>query len=175
MSKDLADQLGELPLFSSLARAPREAIAQVSELQKASRGEILIREDEVATRGFFVLLEGQAPGWPSPVPRVAKRSSPSWKKAISSGRCPFSTAIPVPPRCAPPTDVRLLLVRRQTFLDLLRRFPEIAIGLMTELSGRFRHANRKISALALSPVYARVSGALLQLAELRGFRVRDRS
>jgi len=70
------------------------------------------------------------------------------------------------------TDVRLLLLRRQVFLDLLSRYPEIALALLTELSSRLRNANRKISALALSPVYARVSGALLQLAELRGFRIK---
>jgi CRP/FNR family transcriptional regulator/CRP/FNR family cyclic AMP-dependent transcriptional regulator len=70
------------------------------------------------------------------------------------------------------SDARLLLVRRQVFMDLLRRFPEIAIGLLTELSSRLRKANHKITALALLPVNARVTGALLQLAELRGFRLR---
>lgn len=171
MSKDLADQLGELPLFSSLARAPREAIAQVCELQKASRGEILIREDEVATRGFFVLLEGNA--------RVAITGTEGRETVLAFleegdffGEMSLLDGDPRSATVRATTDVRLLLVRRQTFLDLLRQFPEIAIGLMTELSGRLRHANRKISALALSPVYARVSGALLQLAELRGFRVR---
>jgi CRP/FNR family transcriptional regulator/CRP/FNR family cyclic AMP-dependent transcriptional regulator len=171
MSKDLADQLGELPLFAALGRAPREAIAQVSELQKASRGEILIREDEIATRGFFVLLEGSA--------RVAITGAEGREAVLAFleegdffGEMSLLDGDPRSATVRAATDVRLLLLRRPAFLDLLRRFPEIAIGLLTELSGRLRNANRKISALALSPVYARVSGALLQLADLRGFRVR---
>ena len=171
MPKDLADQLAELPLFSSLGRVPREAIAHASELQKASRGEILIREEEIATRGFFVILEGSA--------RVAI-TGPEGREAVLAfleegdffGEMSLLDGDPRSATVRASTDVRLLLLRRQVFLDLLSRYPEIALALLTELSSRLRNANRKISALALSPVYARVSGALLQLAELRGFRIK---
>ena len=171
MSKDLADQLAELPLFSSLARTPREAIAEGSELQKASRGEILIREEEIATRAFFVILEGSA--------RVAV-TGPEGREAVLAfleegdffGEMSLLDGDPRSATVRASTDVKLLLLRRQVFLDLLSKHPEIALGLLSELSSRLRNANRKISALALSPVHARVSGALLQLAELRGFRVK---
>jgi CRP/FNR family transcriptional regulator, cyclic AMP receptor protein len=171
MAQDLADQIGELPLFSALGHDPCAAIAQACEVIKADRGEILIREEEIATRGFYIILEGSA--------RVAI-TGPDGREAVLAfleqgdffGEMSLLDGDPRSATVRASSDARLLLVRRQVFLDLLRRFPEIAIGLLTELSSRLRRANHKISALALSPVYARVSGALLQLAELRGFRLR---
>ena len=171
MAQDLADQLGGLPLFSALGRAPCEAIAQACEVIKAARGDILIREEEVATRGFYVILEGGA--------RVAI-TGPDGREAVLAfleqgdffGEMSLLDGDPRSATVRAATEARLLLVRHQVFMELLRKFPEIAIALLTELSSRLRRANRKISALALSPVYARVSGALLQLAELRGFRLR---
>ncbi|MBK8802188.1 MAG: Crp/Fnr family transcriptional regulator [Fibrobacteres bacterium] len=171
MQKDLAQRLGELPLFSTLAIAPREAIAQVCQVLEASRGEIIIREEEIATRGFYVLLEGTA--------KVAV-TNPEGREAVLAfleegdffGEMSLLDGDPRSATVRAATDLRLLLVRRQEFLDLLRLFPEIAIGILTELSTRLRQANRKISALALSPVVARITGAILQIAELRGMRQR---
>lgn len=168
-TKDMVERIGKLPLFASLERAPREAIAGVCEIQKLDRGSIIIREDEVATRGFYILLDGSA--------KVAV-TGPEGGEAVLAfleegdffGEMSLLDGDPRSATVRATSEVHLLLLRRQAFMELLRRFPEIAIGILTELAARLRHANRKISALALSPVPARVSGALLQLAELRGIR-----
>ena len=168
---DLADQLGQLPLFASIGRLARQAILQASELQSAQRGDILIREDDIATRGFYLILEGGA---------KVVLTGPDGREAVLAlleegdffGEMSLLDGDPRSATVRASTDTRLLLLRRQSFLDLVQRHPEIAIGLMTTLSSRLRQANRKISALALSPVHARVTGALLQLAEFQGFRVK---
>lgn len=168
---DLADQLGQLPLFASIGRLARQAILQASEFQSAQRGDILIREDDIATRGFYLILEGGA---------KVVLTGPDGREAVLAlleegdffGEMSLLDGDPRSATVRASADTRLLLLRRQSFLDLVQKHPEIAIGLMTTLSGRLRQANRKISALALSPVHARVTGALLQLAEFQGFRVK---
>lgn len=168
---DLVDQLGQLPLFVSVGRVARQAIVQASEIQNAERGDIIIREDDIATRGFYLILEGAA---------KVVLTGPDGREAVLAlleegdffGEMSLLDGDPRSATVRASGDTRLLLLRRQSFMELLQKYPEISIGLLTALSSRLRHANRKISALALSPVHARVSGALLQLAEFQGFRVK---
>ncbi|MEK7392467.1 MAG: cyclic nucleotide-binding domain-containing protein, partial [Fibrobacterota bacterium] len=167
---DLVDQLGQLPLFVSVGRVARQAIVQASEIQNAERGDIIIREDDIATRGFYLILEGSA---------KVVLTSPDGREAVLAlleegdffGEMSLLDGDPRSATVRASGDTRLMLLRRQSFMELLQKYPEISIGLLTALSSRLRHANRKISALALSPVHARVSGALLQLAEFQGFRI----
>ncbi len=169
--QELADQLGQLPLFASIGRIARQAIVQASELQTAERGDVIVREDDVATRGFYLILSGSA---------KVILTAPDGREAVLAlleegdffGEMSLLDGDPRSATVRSTTETRLMLLRRQSFLDLLQKHPEIAIGLLTILSSRLRHANRKISALALSPVHARVTGAILQIAEFQGFRVK---
>lgn len=168
---DLADQLGQLPLFASMGRPVRQAIAQACETHAGSKGDVLVREDELATRGFYLILEGSA---------KVVLTGPDGREAVLAlleegdffGEMSLLDGDPRSATVRASSDIRLVLLRRQSFLDLLQKHPEITIALLTAISSRLRQANRKISALALSPVHARVSGALLQLAEFQGFRVK---
>lgn len=169
--QDLADQLGQLPLFASIGRPARNAIANACEIQVAERGDVLVREDDIATRGFYLILEGTA--------KVVLTGSDGREAVLALleegdffGEMSLLDGDPRSATVRAAADTRLMFLRRQNFMELLEKHPEIAISLLTTLSSRLRHANRKISALALSPVHARVSGALLQLAEFQGFRVK---
>lgn len=166
----IIEYLRGIPLFSAMDEGQLEALAAAGEGQSAHRGDILVREDEPG-RGLYVLLEGEA---------KVVLSSPDGREAVLAfleegdffGEMSLLDGDPRSATVRAGSDVRLLLLRREAFLQLLRRHPEIAIAMLVELSGRLRKANRKISALALSPVNARVAGALLQLADLRGVRHR---
>lgn len=168
---DLADQLGQLPLFASLGRLVRLALAQACEIQTGERGDVLVREDDLATRGFYLILEGSA---------KVVLTGPDGREAVLAlleegdffGEMSLLDGDPRSATVRATSDIRLALLRRTSFMDLLQKHPEISIALLTALSSRLRQANRKISALALSPVHARVSGAILQLAEFQGFRVK---
>lgn len=171
LQHDLADQLGQLPLFASMGRPVRQAIAQACETHVGSKGDVLVREDELATRGFYLILEGSA---------KVVLSGPDGREAVLAlleegdffGEMSLLDGDPRSATVRASSDIRLVLLRRQSFLELLQKYPEITIALLTAISSRLRQANRKISALALSPVHARVSGAILQLAEFQGFRVK---
>ena len=168
---DLAEQLGQLPLFASVGRLVLLALAQACEQQTGEKGDVLVREDDLATRGFYLILEGSA---------KVVLSGPDGREAVLAlleegdffGEMSLLDGDPRSATVRATTEIRLVLLRRPSFMDLLQKHPEISIALLTALSSRLRQANRKISALALSPVHARVSGAILQLAEFQGFRVK---
>jgi CRP/FNR family transcriptional regulator/CRP/FNR family cyclic AMP-dependent transcriptional regulator len=168
---DLAEQLGQLPLFESVGRLVLLALAQACELQTGEKGDVLVREDDLATRGFYLILEGSA---------KVVLTGPDGREAVLAlleegdffGEMSLLDGDPRSATVRATTEIRLVLLRRPSFMDLLQKHPEISIALLTALSSRLRQANRKISALALSPVHARVSSAILQLAEFQGFRVK---
>jgi CRP/FNR family transcriptional regulator/CRP/FNR family cyclic AMP-dependent transcriptional regulator len=169
--QDLAEQLGQLPLFESVGRLVLLALAQACEIQAGAKGDVLVREDDLATRGFYLILEGSA---------KVVLTGPDGREAVLAlleegdffGEMSLLDGDPRSATVRATTDIRLVLLRRPSFMELLQKHPEISIALLTALSARLRQANRKISALALSPVHARVSGAILQLAEFQGFRVK---
>jgi len=171
MSTSVIELLRGIPLFSGLGQDQVQAIARVGEIQSAAKGAIIIREDETQSRGLFVLLEGEA--------KVVLTGSEGREAVIAFlsegdffGEMSLLDGDPRSATVRASGETRLLFLKRDSFFELLRTFPEIAISMLAELSTRLRNANRKISALALSPVNARIAGALLQLAELRGVRVR---
>lgn len=171
MSTSVIDLLRGIPLFSALGQDQLQAIARVGEIHNATKGSIVIREDEAQSRGLFVLLEGDA---------KVVLTGPDGREAVLAflsegdffGEMSLLDGDPRSATVRASTDARLLFLKRDAFFELLRTFPEIGISMLAELSTRLRNANRKISALALSPVNARIIGALLQLAELRGVRLR---
>lgn len=69
------------------------------------------------------------------------------------------------------TDAQLLIIHREPFLKLIRQSPEIAMGLLSELSKRLRKANRQIGSLSTMSVSGRVAGTLLNLMQERGVRI----
>jgi CRP-like cAMP-binding protein len=62
----------------------------------------------------------------------------------------------------------LLVLRREDFQQRLRSSPEVAIGLLRELSRRLRRADEKIGSLVLLDVNGRVADLLLRAAAEEG-------
>jgi len=65
-------------------------------------------------------------------------------------------------------DTVLIMLRRQDFLQLIHKVPQIAIALLAELTSRLRRTDRQIEGLVLLDVTSRISETLLQLAGDRG-------
>jgi CRP/FNR family transcriptional regulator, cyclic AMP receptor protein len=62
-------------------------------------------------------------------------------------------------------ETELLVLRRNDFLRLLERVPNLAVKLLAALAARLRKADRKIESLALMDVNGRIASTLLQVAE----------
>ena len=65
-------------------------------------------------------------------------------------------------------DAEVLTLQRSDFLDILERFPKIAIHLLKELTTRIRHSDQQIESLSLSDAEQRISLVLIRLAEEMG-------
>ncbi len=66
------------------------------------------------------------------------------------------------------TDALILRLGRKDFIQLLRKYPSIAINVMTEMCVRLRRADESIGNLALLDVYGRVARYLLEKCEEEG-------
>lgn len=65
-------------------------------------------------------------------------------------------------------DSELFILNREDFLDLINRYPKIAIVLLKELALRLRKSDTQIKSLSLYDATGRVASALIQLAEDNG-------
>ena len=70
-------------------------------------------------------------------------------------------------------DTVLIMLRRQDFLQLMHKVPQIAIELLAELASRLRRTDRQIEGLALLDVTSRISETLLQLAGDNGVETEE--
>ena len=65
-------------------------------------------------------------------------------------------------------DAEVLTLQRGDFLEILERFPKIAIHLLKELTTRIRHSDQQIESLSLSGAEQRIALVLIRLAEEMG-------
>ena len=65
-------------------------------------------------------------------------------------------------------DAEVLTLQRSDFLEILERFPKIAIHLLKELTTRIRHSDQQIESLSLSGAEQRIALVLIRLAEEMG-------
>ncbi len=62
-------------------------------------------------------------------------------------------------------DSEVFILKRGDFLDLLEKYPQIAIVLLQEMATRLRRSDQQIEGLSLSDAENRVAMSLLRLAE----------
>lgn len=65
-------------------------------------------------------------------------------------------------------DAEVLTLSRNDFLDILQKFPMIAISLLEELASRLRKSDQQIESLSLSDVEHRIGMTLIRLSEELG-------
>ena len=70
-------------------------------------------------------------------------------------------------------DVAVIAVARQDYLDLLQRFPALALAVINDLGRRLRVVNDLVQSLAVDRVERRIARALLRLALYNGSPTRD--
>ncbi len=65
-------------------------------------------------------------------------------------------------------DAKVFTLSRNDFLDILQKFPKIAISLLEELARRLRKSDQQIESLSLSDVEHRIGMTLVRLSEELG-------
>ena len=172
--KNIVELLKGVDLFSELTE---EQLAQLATLVIANdyaRDETIILEKDDSTRALFLIAEGEVKVYVTgtdgkeTILSLLSRGDSFGEMSLIDGE-PRSASV----KAVQPTKV--LIIRQEHFLELLKTTPELATGLLVQMSRRLRNANRQIGSLATMSVFGRVAGTILSLIEARGVRIHGRN
>jgi CRP-like cAMP-binding protein len=62
----------------------------------------------------------------------------------------------------------MMVIRRDNFLQILHKYPQVAINLLKELAHRLRRSDAQIKSLSLQNALGRVASTLLRIADDSG-------
>ena len=161
-----ASFLRNVSLFESLNAEELEALAQMTITHTFSKDNVIILAEEEGD-ALFIIEKGRV--------KVSIVSEDGREVILSmlGGGAVFGelSLLDGKPRSAnviATEDTNLVMLRRQDFLQLVYKVPQIPIALLAELASRLRRTDRQIEGLALLDVTSRISETLLQLASDRG-------
>ena len=163
------DPLSKIPLFEHLSARERRKVADALVETRYRKDRFIFREGDPA-RCFHILKEGTV---------KCVKTSPEGKqvtlKVLMPGDlfCCDAAALNdgTHPGCAQPMgDVSVLTLKKNAYLDLLRRNPEAAIDIIQYLSSRLSEAQETAKVLALNPAEQRMAALLVKLAGRAGLK-----
>ncbi len=158
--------LGAIRLFEGLPAPQLNSLAEIAQLRGCKAGETLFESGQPGTH-FFAVVTGKV--------RVFRASLSGKEQILSVFTAGESFAeVPVfegktyPASAQALEDSQLLTIPRRGFVELLRREPELALGVMALLSSRLRLFVGQIAQLSLKEVPERLAGYLLLLRAAQG-------
>ncbi len=167
--------LEKVSLFSTLPPSARDAIYERFVIKMFPRHTVLINEgDESDT--FFLLMAGRV--------KVYLADSQNHEVIITQqgegfyfgelayiGNLPRSASVMTLEMC------RVATMPGAEFMEILRKYPDVAIQLIRELAHRLKDTTKTLRAFALLDVYGRLTRLLLEMSvedETGGFVIHDR-
>ncbi len=161
MEKDKLGALAEVKLFEGLPKAQLASLAEIALLKRFKAGAPLFEAGQPGTH-FYAVVTGKV--------RVY-RAAPSGKEQILHvfGAGEAFAEVPVfegktyPASAQALEDSLMVCIPRKGFAEVLRRDPELALGVMALLSARLRAFVTQIAQLSLKEVPERLAGYLLLL------------
>ncbi len=157
-------------LFSEFSDEQFEMIADLVVPQNFNRDETVVLEGDDSVQALYLIASGSVQVYMTgadgreTILSFLERGDFFGEMSLIDGE-PRSASVRTV------TDAQLLIIHREPFLKLIRQSPEIAMGLLSELSKRLRKANRQIGSLSTMSVSGRVAGTLLNLMQERGVRI----
>ena len=157
-------------LFSELSEEQIGMLANLVVSQNFNRDETVVLEGDDSVQALYLIASGSVQVYMTGVDgretilSFLERGDFFGEMSLIDGE-PRSASVRTV------TDAQMLIIHRESFLQLIRQSPEIAMGLLSELSKRLRKANCQIGSLSTMSVSGRVAGTLLNLMEERGVRI----
>jgi CRP-like cAMP-binding protein len=133
-TKDWADAIAPLPLFSRVGKRQLRQIAKLATFTEFNPGEMIIQAGE---RGdaFYLILSGRARVVGKPRARTLGIGDYFGEMALIDGEPRSATVTAASP-------LQAMMLPRRPFLKLLEQEPKIALALMEELAGRVRRLEK---------------------------------
>ena len=153
-----------IPMFGNLSSAQLARIGARAAIREIEKGEIILHQGDAAD-SCFVILSGQVKVYSIDV------TDPSREVIYETlsvgdlfGELPMFDHEPRDSNVAAMESGRLQVLPYKAFRRAIEESPEIARLVMKAMARRLRHADRKIGAMALTDISARVSRTLLEIA-----------
>ncbi len=159
--------LRQTRLFDRLSEPDLRRLAQLSEMQEYSRGDVILdsepRSDVIhLVKDGRVKISAYSPDGKEQVLALLDRGDLFGELAPAES--------PVPTRVEALDRAVVCTVQRTLFEDIIRSAPDVALKVIRALARRLRAAEQEIEDLALRDVPGRLASLLLRLAEEYGER-----
>lgn len=170
MDTATVDLLKGVELFSELNEEQLGMIANLVIVKNYNRDETVVLEGDDSVQALYLIATGSVQVYMTGIDgretilSFLERGDFFGEMSLIDGE-PRSASVRTV------TDAKLLIIHRESFLSLIRKTPEIAMALMSELCKRLRKANKQIGSLSTMSVSGRVAGTLLNLMQERGVRI----
>ena len=159
----IVELLAQVPLFRGLTWPQLEDLAMVLTDQTIGGGQIIFSEGDAGV-GFFVVVEGRvkifklSPDGKEQILHVLDHGEPFAEAAVFAG-------VSYPAHAMTMVKSRLFFFPRQSFIDLIRQNPSLAMNMMAAMSMRLKKFTSMIEALSLKEVPGRLAAHFLYLHE----------
>ncbi len=158
---DLGQWLQNTLIFRSLEAPQLIPVIEIARCITLGKGEILFKQDTEVT-GFFIVKSGRMK-----VFRLSSAGKEQILNIFEAGENFAEVAVldgkPFPASAAALEPTELVFFPRQAFLELLRRYPDIAVNMLISLSRHLRHLTHVIHELSFKDVPQRLATYLLKL------------
>jgi CRP/FNR family cyclic AMP-dependent transcriptional regulator len=156
------DSLRTIPLFSSVSDEDLESIASLLIERRFPKHKTIV-EEGLPGDYMYVIREGRV--------KVTKLSGDGREKILEMleegsffGEMSLLDSAPRSASVKALTEVRILALARNDFLNVLGRSPDIALAVIHELTQRLRQQDEQASSLSFQRVKERTQGLLVRLA-----------
>lgn len=159
-------ELKMIPLFSELNEDELTDIAAIAMEQTFKKDTMILIEEEVGST-MFIILNGRVK-----ISRISDEGREVilsilvdgdffGEMAILDGQTRSANAVTL-------EETQMMVIRRDNFLQILHKYPQVAINLLKELAHRLRRSDAQIKSLSLQNALGRVASTLLRIADDSG-------
>ena len=159
----LTDQVAGIPLFHGLTPKLYDELSMIVVDQVVPRGQLIFSQGDEAV-GLYVVISGRvkifklSPEGKEQILHLFGAGEPIGEVAVFAGG-------KFPAHAQAMEESRLFFFPRPAFIDLIRKYPSVALNMLAVLSLRLRKFTSLIEDLSLKEVPGRLAAHLLYLGE----------
>ncbi len=160
------NELKTIPLFSELNDSEMEDITRFSVRQTYRKDNMVLIEEEIGST-MFIILNGRikisriSDDGREVILSILSDGDFFGEMAILDGQTRSANAVTL-------EDSELMLIRRENFLQMLHKYPQVSINLIKELAHRLRKSDSQIKSLSLQNALGKVASTILRIADDNG-------
>lgn len=155
-----------IPLFSELTDDELKAITNLAVRQVYKKDNMVLIEEEIGST-MFIILDGRvkisriSDDGREVILSILSEGDFFGEMSILDGQNRSANVVTL-------EDSKIMVIRREDFLQMLRDYPQIAINLLKELAQRLRRSDSQIKSLSLQNATGKVASTLLRIADDSG-------